>query len=108
VRKWVLFIIILGLASYSYARMMGGGMMGQATSSPTPPPKNSAPDIKKGYGLVQTFCVECHQSPNPAQHTPAEWPGVLDRMHRYMRAQHRPVPTAADRKLILDYLSKTH
>lgn len=106
--KWILLLSFLCLTGPSDARMMGSGMMGQSTSPPSPPPKSSAPEIKKGYGLVQTFCVECHQSPSPAQHTPAEWPAVLDRMQHYMQAQHRPVPTAADRKLILEYLSNPH
>lgn len=104
-RRWILLIIMLGLTSYSHAHMMGGGMMGANSSPPVPPKKNVAPRIKKGYRLVQTYCVQCHRSPNPAQHSATEWPDVVTRMQHYMRQQHRPVPTATDRKLILDYLA---
>lgn len=106
--KWLLFIISLSLAGYCDARMMGmgGGMMGSDAEPPAPPAKNAAPDVRKGYDLVQSYCVQCHQPPHPTQHTAAEWPNVLARMEQYMKQQHRHVPTDSDRKQILDYLDK--
>ena len=106
--KWLVLIGMLGFAGVTNARMMGGGMMGTEASPPVPPAKDSSADIKKGYSLVQTFCVQCHQSPNPAQHSAADWPVVLSRMQQYMQQQHRPVPTPSDRTLILKYLDQAH
>lgn len=106
--KWILFVILLSLTGYSDARMMGSGMMGSEAEPPPPPDHKTTPEIRKGYELVQSYCAQCHQAPNPVQHTAAEWPSVLARMQHYMQQQHRPVPNNADRKLMLDYLDQPH
>jgi len=33
-----------------------------------------------GAKLVQRYCVQCHNLPNPAMHQAAKWPAVVDRM----------------------------
>lgn len=109
-RRILLLILLTGLAGISIAGMMGngmGGMMGSQASPPSPPDKDAGPKIRQGYQLVETYCVQCHQAPNPAQHSAADWPAVVSRMQTYMKQQHRPVPSAADRQRILDYLSMT-
>lgn len=106
-RAFMLFVLLSSLPGVSSAGMMGGGMGGMMGSQPSPPPppaKNAEPQVRKGYKLVRTYCIQCHQAPNPRQHTSAEWPVVMVRMQGYMQQQHRPLPTNADRKLILDYL----
>lgn len=103
----IILSVLSGLAS---AGMMGngmGGMMGPQSSPPSPPPKSADPATRKGYSLTQQYCAQCHVPPNPNQHTAADWPRVVTRMHVYMQQQRRQVPNAADQQLILEYLSKT-
>jgi cytochrome c5 len=33
-----------------------------------------------GAVLVQRYCVQCHNLPNPAMHHAAKWPGIVERM----------------------------
>jgi mono/diheme cytochrome c family protein len=88
--------------------MMGGGMMGSPSTTPSEPPaKDSDPAIRKGYNLSQQYCVQCHAPPNPSQHTAAQWPAVVDRMQGYMTQFRKPLPTSAERQLIIDYLTKS-
>jgi cytochrome c5 len=48
------------------------------------PPTFSARDMpqrdSEGAKLVMTYCVQCHNLPNPAMHHAAKWPGIVDRM----------------------------
>ena len=104
-----LFLLMLTITDLSVGGMMGGGMggmMGSQESPPSPPAKNASPDIRKGYQLVEKFCVQCHQIPNPNQHTRADWPAVVSRMQIYMQQQHRHLLSDKERQLILDYLGK--
>jgi cytochrome c5 len=34
----------------------------------------------EGARLVQRYCVQCHNLPNPAMHHAAKWPPIVDRM----------------------------
>jgi cytochrome c2 len=34
----------------------------------------------RGAGLVVRYCVQCHNLPNPAMHSAARWPSVVERM----------------------------
>ncbi len=34
----------------------------------------------EGAQLVQRYCVQCHNLPNPAMHHAAKWPPIVDRM----------------------------
>lgn len=105
----VLFFSLLTISGMSIAGMMGhsmgmgGGMMG---SQSAPPAQNTNPNIRKGYQLVETYCTQCHQMPNPNQHTPADWQAVVSRMEGYMQQQGRPLPSDGERKLLLDYLGQ--
>lgn len=109
-RHLILFALLI-LAATATAGMMGGGMMNGgmmgAQSPAEPPAKGADPAIRKGYDLTHQFCVQCHQAPNPVQHTAADWPQVVSRMQVYMNQQHRQAPDANERQLILNYLSKS-
>ncbi len=82
-------------------------MMGSQSSPAEPPAKAADPAIRKGYDLTQQFCTQCHQAPNPVQHTAADWPLVVSRMQIYIQQQHRSAPDTKEQKLILNYLSKS-
>lgn len=41
----------------------------------------------KGAQLVQRYCVQCHNLPNPAMHQPAKWPSVIERMVKRMQGR---------------------
>lgn len=102
----VLFLSLLSITGISVAGMMGHGMGGMMGSQASPPAQNTKPNIRKGYRLVETYCTQCHQMPNPNQHTPADWPAVVSRMVGYMHQQRRLFPSDSERKLILDYLGQ--
>jgi hypothetical protein len=43
------------------------------------------PDLKSPPGrMFEIACSQCHTLPDPARHTAAEWPQVVERMQRYM------------------------
>jgi len=48
------------------------------------PPTFDAKDLPQpgsnGARLVQRYCVQCHNLPNPAMHSAARWPSVVERM----------------------------
>jgi cytochrome c5 len=53
-------------------------------------PKNINPDALpepdgKGAKILNLYCVQCHDLPLPAMHTPSEWKDVLNRMHKQMQ-----------------------
>lgn len=50
-------------------------------------------------------CMQCHQLPNPKQHTAAEWPAVVKRMKRHMRSMGKIVPSDEEAGRIVMYLS---
>lgn len=99
-----LFLSLLTITGISFAGMMGHGMGGMMGSQASPPSQNTNSNIRKGYRLVKTYCTQCHQMPNPNQHTPADWPAVVSRMESYMQQQRRPFPNSSEQKLLLDYL----
>lgn len=39
----------------------------------------------QGARLVQRYCVQCHNLPNPAMHHAAKWPPIVERMAKRMR-----------------------
>src|SRR3972149_11050858 len=41
----------------------------------------------KGARLVQRYCVQCHNLPNPAMHDAERWPSVVERMVLRMRGK---------------------
>jgi cytochrome c5 len=40
-----------------------------------------------GAGLVQRYCVQCHNLPNPAMHQAAKWSSVVERMVKRMQGR---------------------
>jgi cytochrome c5 len=34
----------------------------------------------RGAQLTMSYCVQCHNLPNPAMHNAAKWPGIVERM----------------------------
>ena len=63
---------------------------------------SSAPSrpMTEGERLYRAKCTSCHRAYEPAQRTPAQWSGVLDKME----AEKKVHLTAEDRAEILGYL----
>ncbi len=40
-----------------------------------------------GAQLVQRYCVQCHNLPNPAMHQAAKWPPIVERMVKRMQGR---------------------
>lgn len=53
--------------------------------------------------FVQT-CMQCHELPDPTQHTPDEWPLVIQRMKRHMGSMGKLVPDPEQEQGIIGYL----
>jgi len=72
----------------------------------------------RGAKLTTTYCVQCHNLPNPAMHDAARWPGVVRRMVPRMEGKGNlgklmadmmagvRSPTKDEERLIVDYLRK--
>ncbi len=77
-----------------------------------PPPGVSPlelPDpLSSGAKHLQSYCTACHALPTPSLHSTTDWPGVVRRM--WLRMDYLsseiavPVPTTAERYVILQYL----
>ena len=50
-------------------------------------------------------CIQCHQLPDPRQHTSDEWPKVVQRMKRHMHSMGKIAPSKQEEKRIVTYLS---
>jgi cytochrome c5 len=73
---------------------------------------DSLPDPEsRGAKLVVLYCRQCHNLPDPAMHSAAEWPAVAERMfHRTDRMSGTmgiESPSQKDRTAIVNYL-KAH
>jgi len=72
----------------------------------------------KGARLVQRYCVQCHNLPNPAMHDAERWPSVVERMVLRMRGKGNlgllmaelmagvEAPTEDEHRALLAYLGK--
>ncbi len=72
----------------------------------------------QGAALVQRYCVQCHNLPNPAMHHAAKWPPVVARMVGRMEGRGNmgrlmadmmagvKAPSQAERRALLGYLGK--
>ena len=120
-KRWTAMVglAVLSVAGCGYARpghyagmmdqgtMMapGSGMMGAPRAAPptedAASPDNDSPD---GARLTQQFCGVCHVPPRPAQHSPEQWPLVVQRMRYYRHNYGLPDMTDQQLKAILDYL----
>ncbi|TAK44033.1 MAG: hypothetical protein EPO27_13515 [Betaproteobacteria bacterium] len=71
-----------------------------------------------GARLVQRYCVQCHNLPNPAMHDARRWPSVVERMVLRMRGQGNlgvlmkemmagvEAPTEEEHRALLAYLRR--
>jgi len=66
-------------------------------------PLEPIPEAIKG-DAYERHCGSCHALPDPKQHTPAEWPQVIQRMLRSMPVMKYSPPDGAELKAIEDYL----
>ncbi|TAL85694.1 MAG: hypothetical protein EPN74_07295 [Rhodanobacter sp.] len=62
-------------------------------------------DTPAGRAFSET-CSQCHALPDPAQHTAADWPGVVLRMKHNMEARGKPVPAPSTLDAVEAYLQK--
>lgn len=60
----------------------------------------------EGRERFRTVCTRCHALPDPGQHTPDEWPGVVERMRENMRRMEVPEPSVEDMAAIVSYLQR--
>ncbi len=78
-----------------------------------PPPGFTLADLPEprsaGATLIAKYCAQCHALPTPLMHSATDWPGVTRRM--WLRMERLPreldvqVPTAAERYMLLGYLT---
>lgn len=52
----------------------------------------------------QATCAQCHALPDPAQHSAAQWPGVVARMQHNMAVMGRPAPDPETLARIMAFL----
>ncbi len=80
-------------------------------------PRNRNPDDlpepgSRGARALATYCVQCHDLPLPAMHTPEEWREVLARMERLIRQRRAgpfsrvAMPSAEAWEALRDYLAR--
>lgn len=50
----------------------------------------------RGAQLVQRYCVQCHNLPNPAMHQASKWPPIVQRMVLRMQGRGNLGPVMAD------------
>lgn len=60
----------------------------------------------EGRDRFRTVCARCHALPDPGQHTPEEWPAVVERMRENMAKMEVPEPSAEDMAAIVRYLQR--
>jgi len=63
------------------------------------------PPDTPGLALFRQTCSQCHALPDPTLHTADEWPVVVDRMRKNMRAMDRRVITDPERDEIVGFLA---
>ncbi len=103
--------------------MMGGGMMNREEMKdmmkrmmpgmlPSGVKSESLPDpSSREARLLNHYCTQCHDLPNPAMHTADEWPAITDRMFSRMSMMSGMMgvenPSSEEQLLIASYL-KAH
>lgn len=63
------------------------------------------PPDAPGLALFRQTCSQCHALPDPTLHTAEEWPVVVERMRKNMRAMGRRVITEPEREEIAGFLA---
>jgi cytochrome c553 len=110
-KRITILAILVAVSSAVSAHMMNGNMGGSVTvqkqASDSDDSASKGEGNQEGHAQVQTFCAGCHQPPNPGQHTPQEWPQVVERMQSYMQKQRRRLPNSSEVKHILQYLDNS-
>lgn len=56
--------------------------------------------------LFTRTCSRCHALPDPAQHTPAQWPAVVERMRQHLNEQKGAIPSNDALQQIVGYLQR--
>lgn len=107
---------------------MGGGMMGRMhgrrgdVRAPTADGREAILAYLRDYAMAsaeeerlpvgegrerfRTVCTRCHALPEPDQHTPEEWPAVVQRMRENMREMEVAEPSGEDMTAIVRYLRR--
>jgi cytochrome c5 len=110
-KRITMLAILVAISGAANAHMMDGNMGGSVTAqkqaSDSHDSTSKTTSDKKGHALTQIFCTGCHQPPNPGQHTPQEWPQVVERMQTHMQKQRRRLPNSSEVKHILRYLDNS-
>jgi cytochrome c5 len=107
--------------------MMGGGRMPVVSNRAGSPSSDEQSDILNylrahsmrsidpsivpnasdpGAGLFARTCSRCHALPDPAQHTAAQWPQVVERMRGNMRKMNVSGVDDAQASEIISYLTR--
>ena len=111
-----LLLVMLLLSGPAWASHPWGGVDLCETRPDLVPPgieaeRLPAPD-STGARLLQAYCAQCHNLPEPALHDRETWPAVVARMDNLMRVSHfyrgelGPVdmPDAREWELLVEYL----
>lgn len=60
--------------------------------------------VGEGRERFRTVCTRCHALPDPGQHSPGEWPAVVERMRGHMEEMEIPEPSDEEASAIVRYL----
>lgn len=72
-----------------------------------PLPERLFPALASEAGKTfRGVCSQCHVLPDPAQHTAAEWPAVVERMKGYMTSMGKTVPDERTVGEIIGFLQR--
>lgn len=79
-------------------RMMGGALPSGIDPALLPEPHSA------GAMVLQDYCTQCHNLPDPRQHSAQEWPAVVERMRGHEAAMGKIVPDKTTTAEIIDFL----
>ncbi len=60
--------------------------------------------VQGGASLFSDRCQQCHSLPNPAMHSAAEWPSLVEKMSNFMFIAHKRQLTEQQKREIIIYL----
>lgn len=92
------------LVAMGGAMMQGGMMSGGTGSSAQSDDSGASGQSSSAEAAFASTCSQCHGLPSASQHTPAQWPAVVQRMEQYMTSSGITPPDATTTNAIVHYL----
>jgi hypothetical protein len=107
----------IATAKYRWEHSPHGAML-ERILPPAIEPAQLPEPASAGARLVAAYCVQCHYLPNPAMHSAARWPAVVERMVWRMQGKGNvgplmqdmmgdvKAPSGSDASMLVRYLQK--